>query len=43
MNNENKINEKTFDISNGTGDIELEVQPILDFSAKPAIVTLTLP
>ena len=28
---------------NGTGDIELEVQPILDFSAKPAIVTLTLP
>ena len=27
----------------GTGDVELEVQPILDFSAKPAIVTLTLP
>ena len=28
---------------NGSGDIELEVQPILDFTAKPAIVQLTLP
>lgn len=27
----------------GSGNIELEVQPILDFTGKPAIVTFDLP